>query len=88
MADLAGTVTAPPEHTPRRPGWLCRDCGQPWPCPDRRDLLRAEFVTDPVAVALYLATCYQTASMDLNHLPVGVLYDRMVGWLRQGRRPE
>ena len=46
---------APPEHTPRRPDWICRDCHEPWPCPTRQTMLLDELRDRPVAVVLYLA---------------------------------
>lgn len=70
-----------PEHTPLRPGWTCRDCDEPWPCPTRRDMLLAELRDHPVAVVLLLAGCYQEAADHLTHLPVEVVYSRMFGWL-------
>jgi hypothetical protein len=75
-----------PEHTPRRPDWICRDCFRPWPCPSRKRLLQAEYTTDPVAVALYLATCYHEAASQLPDVPADVLYARMLGWLTVTRR--
>jgi hypothetical protein len=75
------------EHTPRRPDWLCRDCLHPWPCPDRKRALAEEYRTHPVAVALYLATCYNEAVGQMPAVPVDALYARMVGWLAELRRP-
>ena len=79
-----------PEHTARRPDWICRNCYRPWPCPQRRAALIAEFHEHPVAVALYLATCYQEASDHLSDVPADVLYQRMLGWLprTRPRRPQ
>jgi hypothetical protein len=70
-----------PEHTPRRPDWRCRNCGEPWPCPIRRVMLRAEYREQPVAVSLYLAACYHEASTHLADLGADGVYDRMLGWL-------
>ncbi len=72
---------APPEHTPRRPDWICRDCLEPWPCPTRQAMLLDELRDQPVAVVLYLAGCYQEASTQLTELGPDVVYDRMFGWL-------
>lgn len=71
-----------PEHTPRRPDWICRDCDEAWPCPTRQVMLLAEFRDQPVAVVLYLAACYQEASTHLTELPSEAVYTRMLGWLR------
>lgn len=70
-----------PEHTPRRPDWVCRDCDQPWPCPTRKDMLIEECREQPVAVVLYLAGCYQEASTHLVDLAPDDIYTRMLGWL-------
>ena len=70
-----------PEHTPRRPDWICRDCEKPWPCPTRQDMLLDELRDQPVAVVLYLAGCYQEASTQLTDLGPDAVYDRMLGWL-------
>ena len=72
---------APPEHTPRRPDWVCRDCDGPWPCPTRQAMLLTEFREEPVAVVLYLAGCYQEASIHLAELGTDEIYDRMLGWI-------
>jgi hypothetical protein len=76
------------EHTPRRPDWVCRNCFRPWPCPTRRHMLVAEARDHPVAVALYLATCFQEASEHLSEVPYDVLYERMLGWLPRTRRSQ
>jgi hypothetical protein len=48
-----------------------------------------EYGTQPVAVALFLATCYQEAAGHLTDLPADLLYARMLGWLpRAARRPQ
>jgi hypothetical protein len=53
-------------------------------------MLVAEFREHPVAVALYLATCYQEASGHLTDVPADALYQRMLGWLPHARpgRPQ
>jgi hypothetical protein len=81
-------LTVEPEHTPRRPDWICRHCYRPWPCPARQAMLIAESRSHPVAVALYLATCYQEASQHLTDVAPDVLYNRMLGWLPRARRPQ
>lgn len=70
-----------PEHTPRRPDWVCRDCREPWPCPERQAMLRTEYQDQPVAVSLYLAGCLEEASTQLRGLGSDEIFDRMLGWL-------
>ncbi|GIJ47567.1 hypothetical protein Val02_44530 [Virgisporangium aliadipatigenens] len=74
-----------PEHTPRRPDWTCRVCAQPWPCPTRKNRLRAEHAEHPVRTGLFLAACARQAAEDL-HAPPEAMDDRMLHWLRGGRR--
>ena len=70
-----------PEHTPRRPDWSCRDCGEPWPCPTRQDMLLEEMRRQPLAVVLYLAGCYEEASSYLDDPTGDTVYTRMLGWI-------
>lgn len=71
------------EHLPRRPDWTCIDCGQPWPCTDKREQLVAEHGRrDRLALALYLAELYVEAGAQLPDVPAGILYGRFIGWNR------
>ena len=88
MSITGDGLTTEPEHTPRRPDWICRNCYRPWPCPTRQAMLTAEFRGSPVAVALYLATCFHEASEHLPEVPPDILYVRMMGWLPRTRRPK
>ncbi|MGV9215427.1 hypothetical protein ACTFTM_26530 [Micromonospora sp. RB23] len=73
-------------HTPLRPMWCCRADGRPWPCPDARLLLKAEFDEDPVALTIYLAGLYHEAAHDLYQLnpydgpTPRELFERFVAW--------
>jgi hypothetical protein len=62
--------------------WSCAGCSLPWPCPTRRDQLVAEYPTDTLPLALYLAACLVDAAYDLPDAPAGELYQRFHGWLR------
>lgn len=75
-----------PEHTPERPGWVCRHCWEPWPCAPRRELLREEAMTDSTSTILYLANQYWFAIEDSIEFPVSGpsplnLRTRFIGWL-------
>ncbi|NIL64011.1 hypothetical protein HCB39_21895, partial [Salinispora arenicola] len=63
-------MTAPNEHSrphvPMRPLWLCRPCGQPWPCGAAKLALLAEYRELPVSLFLYLAGCLHDAIDDLH----------------------
>ena len=75
-----------PPHTPRRPLWTCRACAQPWPCPEARLLLKAEYHTRQQNLSIYLAGLYYEAMHDLYHLnphdgpSPRQLFDRFIAW--------
>ncbi|MEO3745208.1 hypothetical protein [Plantactinospora sp. B5E13] len=75
-------------HLPQRPLWLCRVCVVDWPCLAARSLLTVEYVDDPVALHVYLATMLQAAVDDLYRLnpdpgpDTGQLYQRFLAWAR------
>lgn len=74
------------EHLPLRPLWLCRRCGQPWPCGAAKLALLAEYQDSPVSLFLYLAGCLHGAIDDLHRLnpsetgSAADLFDRFLGW--------
>ncbi|MEV0002156.1 hypothetical protein AB0H28_07695 [Micromonospora sp. NPDC050980] len=74
------------EHLPSRPLWLCRRCGQPWPCGAAKLALLAEYRDVPVSLFLYLAGCLHDAIDDLHRLNPSVtgsvadMFDRFLGW--------
>lgn len=93
--DVDDRCRAEGEHQPARPGWLCRNCGHPWPCAQARRTLLAEYEGSGVGLSLYLAACLNTAIDDLRHLNAAYacgyagLFDRFLGWTRHragGRR--
>ncbi|MFJ6198586.1 hypothetical protein [Micromonospora sp. NPDC092111] len=73
-------------HTPLRPMWFCRADGQPWPCPEARLLLRAEYGDRQPALSIYLAGLMYEAMHDLYHLnphdgpAPRDLFQRFVAW--------
>ncbi|WP_012182983.1 hypothetical protein [Salinispora arenicola] len=85
---LAANRLAPAvvEHVSMRPLWLCRRCGQPWPCGAARLALLAEYRDAPVSLFLYLAGCLHDAIDDLHRLNPRVtgsaadMFDRFLGW--------
>ncbi|MBW4705723.1 MULTISPECIES: hypothetical protein [unclassified Micromonospora] len=70
-------------HGPVPPVWSCGGCDRPWPCPTRRQELRAEYADAPVSLALHLGACFVRAAGDMPWAPAGPLYRRFVGWTRQ-----
>ncbi len=79
-------ASAAEEHLPLRPLWLCRRCELPWPCPEARLALAAEYRDSRVGLSLYLAGCLHDAIDDLHRLnpcaagSIGDMYDRFLGW--------
>ncbi|GIM83693.1 hypothetical protein Sar04_13480 [Salinispora arenicola] len=79
-------TTNRPPHTPRRPLWACRACAQPWPCPDARLHLTAEYHNRQQNLSIYLAGLYHDAMHDLYHLnphdgpSPRQLFDRFIAW--------
>ncbi|MGI5213219.1 hypothetical protein [Plantactinospora sp. CA-290183] len=75
-------------HLPQRPIWLCRSCAAEWPCLTARTLLPIEYVADPTALHVYLATMLQAAIDDLHRLNPEPgpdpqrLYARFLGWVK------
>jgi hypothetical protein len=72
------------QHLPARPSWTCTGCGKPWPCLPARDELLVEYVDVPIALALYLTSCFLEA---MAHQPgtSAELYRRFLGWLYMRR---
>lgn len=78
-----------------RPLWLCRACGQPWPCGRAKLDLLTGYRNSPLSLFIYLAGLLHEAIDDLHRLDprttgdVRDLFDRFLGWpVRQaGRRP-
>ena len=81
-----GAVGTGPPHTPLRPMWCCRACGQPWPCASARLLLRAEYARNRTGLSIYLAGLMYEAMRDLYHLnphdgpDPKTLFDRFLAW--------
>ncbi|GIJ78379.1 hypothetical protein SAMN05443287_10129 [Micromonospora phaseoli] len=76
----------PGDHPPLRPLWLCRRCGQPWPCTRAKLALLADYGGSPVNLFVYLAGCLQDAMDELHRLDPSVtgsatdMFDRFLGW--------
>ncbi|WP_073832920.1 hypothetical protein [Micromonospora sp. CB01531] len=76
-------------HTPIRPIWLCRTCGNPWPCGDAKLALLAEYERDRVSLFVYLAGQLGDAMDDLAKLRAdmlgsGELFGRFLSWPSRG----
>nr|MDT0663443.1 hypothetical protein [Micromonospora sp. DSM 115978] len=90
----AGPKT-PSEHSPLRPLWLCRACGQPWPCGRAKLALLTSYQDSRLNLLLYLSGRLHEAIDDLHRLnprttgDVRDLFDRFLGWptRNRGRRP-
>ncbi|WP_041798750.1 hypothetical protein [Micromonospora aurantiaca (nom. illeg.)] len=74
-------------HGPVMPVWSCGGCDLPWPCPTRKQELRAEFAGAPVSLALYLGSYLIQATEDMPWTPAGMLHRRFLGWTREADQP-
>ncbi|MGN9890417.1 hypothetical protein [Micromonospora sp. L31] len=78
--------SVPRDHLPLRPLWLCRTCGQPWPCGRAKLALLADYDGSPVSLFLYLADLLHDAIDDLHKLNPSTtgsaadMFDRFLGW--------
>lgn len=81
------------EHLPLRPLWLCRTCGQPWPCGRAKLDLLVEYQGSRVSLCLYLAGLLCDAIDDLHRLNPSTtgstagLFERFLGWPRAPHPP-
>jgi hypothetical protein len=82
MAEPGGAMTT---HNPVTPAWTCGGCGAEWPCLTRRRELHAEFAGATVSLAIYLGSYFAAAAPDLRYAPAGLLHQRFVGWVWEGR---
>jgi hypothetical protein len=70
-------------HRATRPAWDCEDCGEPWPCPDRRTALLDVYLSDRLALLIFLADLMLDAIEDFHRSGRGSvpdLYERFLGW--------
>ncbi len=88
------SVPLPPDHVPLRPLWLCRACGQPWPCGRAKLVLLGSYHGSEISLFLYLAGLLHEAIDDLHRIDpsttgdVRDLFDRFLGWpTRHRNRP-
>lgn len=71
-------------HQPVRPVWSCASCGREWPCPSRRGQLLAEYDGALVSLSVTMSSYLYEAVGDLPKVYAGELYQRFLGWIRQG----
>jgi len=77
-------------HRPERPEWSCAIDGEPWPCHAARVELAEEYVDNPTALTLYLASYLYDAVDDYagttDRAPPD-LFERFLGWARPPVEP-
>ena len=69
-------------HQPDRPGWDCRSCGQPWPCPPARVRLGEAYGRDRVGLGMYLGGLLFVAAAEIPAATPQELFERFVAWTR------
>ncbi|MDT4992533.1 MAG: hypothetical protein QOH97_2425 [Actinoplanes sp.] len=72
------TAVGPEEHTPQRPIWECRACGESWPCDPARVQLIAEM--DRINLAVYMWLNLEYAVLEIPAMPASELFDRFISW--------
>ncbi|GAA4682160.1 hypothetical protein Prum_053410 [Phytohabitans rumicis] len=70
-----------PLHAPGRPGWTCLACGDGWPCVQRKEQIRELTAGDQVLMSIYMRTYLGDACVDLSHLAVEQVKERLMGWV-------
>lgn len=68
-------------HLAERPEWTCRVDGQPWPCPEAKKRLTAEFRNDLTGLRMYLAGHIHEIRTDLADQSPADLHRRLLGWV-------
>lgn len=68
------------EHGPARPSWLCRSCGDPWPCLSTKDDLSA--TTDRLGKVIYMNLYLADLLDDQPEMTIEAAYDRLIWWAR------
>ncbi len=69
----------PQDHTPNRPFWDCKACGDPWPCVPGRAWLRAE-APNPTWLAMTMWHYFDLYAEDVNYRPVANSFRRFIDW--------
>ena len=73
-------------HHPRRPGWDCVVCREPWPCPPAKVDLAEEYANDRVSLLVYLSMqlydAIDDSAANKGQPEPADLFDRFLGWAR------
>jgi hypothetical protein len=81
---ISGTVVGVSRlHAADRPGWLCKACGEPWPCPARRDQLSDHYALDPLGLTALMSGYLAEASAEIGDITGIDLYQRFLAWTRR-----
>jgi hypothetical protein len=75
------------EHDPERPGWHCRACRAPWPCPAAQQRLQTAYQSRRRDLGTLLAILRDQAVIDLPDAAPGELGHRFLDWYRRGPQP-
>jgi hypothetical protein len=69
------------EHSPERPSWHCRACGEPWPCAPAREQL-VEETGGGTILAIQCWVYFDLYVRDMGNGPLGEAFQRFIGWAR------
>lgn len=71
-------------HGAKRPAWTCTRCGEPWPCPVRRQQLIASYAGDTVSLRILQRQQLVHAASELLYISIEDLHERFIGWIPRG----
>lgn len=66
-------------HPAATPSWLCRTCGDPWPCAERKIRFLQDYEGKRKELRTLLSMFLIDATEDLTE-PIEVLHERFVSW--------
>lgn len=75
------------DHIPLTRIWICRSCGDPWPCIATQNATLAYFADSRATLRLLMTDLFARAADDLRELPAGMLRDRFIGWIGDHTEP-
>ena len=71
----------------RGPDWLCRDCGEEWPCLTFRRRLWSLYRRDRHKLIFFMTHFLARARAELPGMPDDEMWERFLGWCRAGPAP-
>ncbi|SCF11220.1 hypothetical protein GA0070558_12922 [Micromonospora haikouensis] len=70
----------PAPHSPSRPDWNCRACGEPWPCLTRKRQLKELCHCNIRTLTRYMSDYLRDAREEIVGVSTAEITERFVGW--------